>query len=156
MSKVPSFIIEQLKDKITQRYVVNSEDFFFIIEGMGIMDNDELLFEILEYFENEKIDVHFKTSSEQIRYNQFKELEKRVALTRRMNLTREQVIDLNNRVDNIKPSLNDGWLKSYMLDSDEDQNKYLTELNIVHKTNDLDNLKERFISQEVNRQNEEN
>ena len=44
-----------------------------------------------------------------------------------------------------------------MLDDDEDQNKYLIELNtITPKTNDLDNLKERLISQEVNKQNEGN
>ena len=77
MSKVPSFIIRQLKDKITQRYVVNSEDFFFIIEGMGLMDNEECLFEILEYLEEAKIDVHFKTGTEQLRYNQFKKIEER-------------------------------------------------------------------------------
>jgi hypothetical protein len=156
MSKVPSFIIEQLKDKITQRYVVNSEDFFFIIEGMGIIDNEELLFEIFEYLENAKIDVHFKTGTEQLRYQMFKKIEERVSLMRRLNATPDRVRNLNNIVDKIKPNINDKWLKSYMLDSDEDRNKYLTELNITHQTTDLDSLKERIISQEVNRRNEEN
>ena len=157
MSKVPSFIIQQLKDKITQRYVVNSEDFFFIIEGMGIMDNEEILIEILEYLEDAKIDVHFKTGTEQLRFNQFKKIEERLSLMRRMKATHGKIRELNNKVDNIKPNINNEWLKSYMLDDDEDQNKYLIELNtITPKTNDLDNLKERLISQEVNKQNEGN
>ena len=157
MSKVPSFIIQQLKDKITQRYVVNSEDFFFIIDGMGIMDNEEILFEILEYLEDVKIDVHFKTGTEQLRFNQFKKIEERMSLMRRMKATHGKIRELNNKVDNIKPNINNEWLKSYMLDDDEDQNKYLIELNtITPQTNDLDNLKERLISQEVNKQNEGN
>ena len=69
----------------------------------------------------------------------------------------ETALKYYTQSNNIKQNINNEWLKSYMLDDDEDQNKYLIELNtITPKTNDLDNLKERLISQEVNKQNEGN
>ena len=69
----------------------------------------------------------------------------------------EEITELNHKVDNIKPHMDDSWLKAYMIEDDEEKNKYLTELNIVSsKTDDLIKLKERLTQAEVDIKNRNN
>jgi hypothetical protein len=157
MSKVSSFIIKQLNDKITQRYVVSADDFFQIIESMGISDDVDVLFEIIQYFEESKIDVFFISGTDHIKYQTFRRIEQQLGIMRRLNKNREEITELNHKVDNIKPHMDDSWLKAYMIEDDEEKNKYLTELNITSsKADDLIKLKERLTQAEVDIQNRNN
>jgi hypothetical protein len=157
MSKVPSFVIKQLNDKITQRYVVNADDFFQIIESMGISDNLDALFEVIQYFEESKIDVFFKNGTDHVRYQTFRNIEQQLGIMRRLNKKHEEITELNRKANNIKPHMDDSWLKSFMIEDDEEKNKYLLELKITTtKSDDLTKLKERLTQDEVDRRNRNN
>jgi hypothetical protein len=76
---------------------------------------------------------------------------------RRLNKKHEEITELNRKANNIKPHMDDSWLKSYMIEDDEEKNKYLLELKITTtKSDDLTKLKERLTQDEIDRRNRNN
>ena len=51
MEKLNEFIIKQLNDNKVQRWIIKATDLFALCNNMGILDDDELMIDIIEYLE---------------------------------------------------------------------------------------------------------
>lgn len=123
MSLINEFIQKKIHEKKQQRWVVQSNDLFIIFKMMDIMDNSELLMDILEYLEDNKIDVQFPEQLNHEEYNTFKSLEKSFKLRK---VFKSKCLDIKGQIEkvmSIKPDVDDTFLLEYMVDDEEEINK---------------------------------
>ena len=119
MSLLTKFIEDRLQEKRQQRWVIHSNDLFDLFMKMGIMEEEELLMDILEYLEEQKIDVHFENSLYEHQLK-FKKIEQGYKIRRQMKGKIEENKEFINKIINIKPSkINDDFLYEYMTDDEE-------------------------------------
>ena len=120
-SKISKTVIKFLGEKVKTRYVVNSNDFFNIINDMGLKDDTDILYEIFEYFEENKIDLNFETKDENYRvYNQ---ILSRHELMRKLKLNRKKVVDIINLANEKMVDKNKHkWMEFFRLDDEDEGN----------------------------------
>jgi len=145
MSKLTDFIEKRLQDKKTQRWVIPSKDLFDLFISMGIMEDEELLMDILEYLEENKIDIYFKDDLEQIQYSKFKKLERGYQLRKRHKEDSGKNKESIKKIMEIKPKVDENLLLEYMTDDEE----VIEELKKLRPTfnKDLQDLQENFTKQ---------
>jgi len=159
MSRIAKFVIKQLEDKKQQRWVIQSKDLFDLWENMGIMGCEDELMDILEYLEENNIDVHFENSTYEAQFNIFKRIEMGYKLRKHM----KDQIDKNKikieKVLSIKPKVNDSFLLEYMTDDEEEQKIINEKHNKVYdengKVNSLNEFQEK-IKMKINEEMLEN
>jgi len=131
MSKLTDFILKRLQENIKQRWVIESKMFFDLLENMGIINDEELLTDIFEFLENENIDVHFNSTGDHVRFEQYKRIEVKAKFNKRIGIAQDGIKNFIKTVDNFKPTMDDTFMKVYMTDDDEEQmeiNKHMSTL----------------------------
>lgn len=135
MSKLNEFIIKRLQSNIKQRWVVESKNFFELLENMGIIEDEDMLADIFEFMESENIDIHFNNTGDHVRFQQYKRIEEKAKFIKRLGIAQDGIRNFINKVDTIKPNVDDTYMKIFMTDDD----KELSEI-AQHVNNMDDNL----------------
>ena len=123
MEKLNEFIIKQLSDSKVQRWIIKATDLFALCNNMGILDDDELMIDIIEYLENNEIDINF-IGGDQF-YKDFVRLENKVKMGKMLRGSKTEVQLMIEKIDSIKVPERPTWLNNYM-DDEEDPNKKAT------------------------------
>ena len=121
MDKLGDFIIRQIDNKKVQRWVIKSEDLFTLCGNMGIIDDDDLMINVMEYLEENEIDVNFHNQQATGYYRRWNELEKIITLRKLLNGTKTETQLMMEKVDSIKVPERPEWLENYMDDEDKPQ-----------------------------------
>lgn len=117
MDKLGEFILRQIDDKKVQRWIISSEDLFVLCGNMGIIDDDNLMVSVMEYLEENEIDVNFyKTNGY---YRRWVELDRIVKLKKILEGTKSETQLMMEKVDSIKVPERPEWLEDYMGDEDK-------------------------------------
>lgn len=145
MSLLTNFIEKQLQDKKQQRWVIQSKDLFDLWSSMGVMEEEELLMNILEYLEENKIDVHFENSAYEAQFKTFKKLEQGYQIRKRMKGKIDETKKYIEKVMSYKPNVDDTFLLEYMTDDEEEQKEVRVNVNDFNK--DLQKMQENVTKQ---------
>lgn len=119
--KLGDFIIRQIEDKKVQRWIIPSDDLFTLCGNMGIIDDDDLMINVMEYLEDNEIDVNFHKTQATGYYRRWNELEKIITLRKMLNGTKTETQLMMEKVDSIKVPERPEWLENYMEDEDKPQ-----------------------------------
>lgn len=119
MGKLNEFIIKQLNDSKVQRWIVKATDLFALCNNMGILDDDELMIDIIEYLENNEIDINF-IGGDQF-YKDFVRLENKVKMGRMLRGSKTEVQLMIEKIDSIKVPERPYWLEMYRDDSTDEK-----------------------------------
>ena len=138
MTKLNDFIVKRLQENIKQRMVIESKEFFELLEKMGIINDEDLLADIFEFLEDENIDVHFNSTGDHLRFEQYKRIEVKAKFNKRIGIAQDGIKNFIKTVDNFKPTMDDTFMKVYMTDDDEEQ------IEISEHMSTLDNNLELF------------
>jgi tetrahydromethanopterin S-methyltransferase subunit G len=120
-NKLGDFIIKQIEDKKVQRWIIPSEDLFVLCGNMGIIDDDDLMINVMEYLEENEIDVNFHNKQATGYYRRWNELEKLITLRKMLNGTKSETQLMMEKVDSIKVPERPEWLENYLNDDDKPQ-----------------------------------
>jgi hypothetical protein len=142
MSKLTEFIIKRLQENIKQRWVVESSTFFELLENMGIINDEDLLTDIFEFLETENIDINFKSTGDQIRFQQYKRIEEKAKFVKRLGIAQDGIRNFIGRVDNAKPSIDDSFMKVYMTDNDDELKEVIQYIN--NQDDNLERFRQKF------------
>jgi hypothetical protein len=115
------FILRQIDDKKVQRWLIKSEDLFTLCSNMGIIDDDNLMINVMEYLEENEIDVNFHNSQATGYYRRWNEIEKIITLRKLLDNTKTETKLMMEKVDSIKVPERPDWLEDYMDDEDNPQ-----------------------------------
>ena len=118
-NKLGDFIIKQIEDKKVQRWIIPSEDLFVLCGNMGIIDDDDLMINVIEYLEENEIDVNFHGLQATGYYRRWNELEKMITLRKMLNGSKTETQLMMEKVDSIKVPERPEWLGEYMDDGEE-------------------------------------
>jgi len=138
MTKLNDFIVKRLQENIKQRMVIESKEFFELLEKMGIINDEDLLADIFEFLEDENIDVHFNSTGDHLRFEQYRRIEVKAKFNKRIGIAQDGIKNFIKKVDNFKPTMDDIFMKVYMTDDDEEQ------IEISEHMSTLDNNLELF------------
>jgi hypothetical protein len=119
------FVIKFLKDKTETRKIIKCDDFFQLINDMGLNDDNDEVIDIIDYLDNNNIDINFHNAKTGDFYNRFRNIEKKVQLSKMLNGTKPEVKKLIEKVDSIKVQERPDWLDYYRND-DEDTTPIVT------------------------------
>jgi hypothetical protein len=119
------FVIKFLKDKTETRKIIKCDDFFQLINDMGLNDDNDEVIDIIDYLDNNNIDINFHNAKTGDFYNRFRNIEKKVQLSKMLNGTEPEVKKLIEKVDSIKVQERPDWLDYYRND-DEDTTPIVT------------------------------
>ena len=50
MGKLGEFIVKRIEEKKTQRWIISCDDLFTLCGDMGIIDEDDVMMNMMEYF----------------------------------------------------------------------------------------------------------
>jgi hypothetical protein len=78
MGKLGEFILKRIEEKKTQRWIITCDDLFTLCGDMGIIDDDDTMMDIMDYLEENKIDVNFHNNKSAGYYKIWNELERKV------------------------------------------------------------------------------
>jgi len=136
------FIEKQIQSKKEQRWVIPSEDLFALFESMGIMDEHDTFVDILEYLEENKIDINFKSEAQDVTFRKFKSIEQSYKIRKVLGVKKDEIKKHINKVMNTKVYLDDAYFKTFMTDDEE----VITELkkDIPSFDKDLENLQSKI------------
>lgn len=137
MEKLNEFIIKQLNDNKVQRWIIKATDLFTLCNNMGILDDDELMIDIIEYLENNEIDINF-VGGDQF-YKDFVRLENKVKMGKMLRGTKTEVQLMIEKIDSIKVPERPTWLNDYMIDEENPNEGQMTEetLNQYQRIGDM-------------------
>jgi hypothetical protein len=119
MEKLNEFIIKQLNDNKVQRWIIKATDLFALCNNMGILDDDELMIDIIEYLENNEIDINF-VGGESF-YKDFTRLENKVKMGRMLRGSKTEVQLMIEKIDSIRVPERPTWLEMYRDDSTDEK-----------------------------------
>lgn len=119
MDKLGEFILRQIDDKKVQRWVISSEDLFVLCGNMAIIDDDDLMVSVMEYLEENEIDVNFHKTGASGYYQRWNELEKIMTLRKILEGTKTETQLMMEKMDLIKVPERPDWLEDYMDDEDK-------------------------------------
>jgi len=94
---------------------------------MGILDDDELMIDIIEYLENNEIDINFIGGD--AFYKDFTRLENKVKMGKMLRGSKTEVQLMIEKIDSIKVPERPQWLNSYMDDEEEPNENEIREDN---------------------------
>jgi hypothetical protein len=120
-NKLGDFIIKQIEDKKVQRWIIPSEDLFVLCGNMGIIDDDDLMINVMEYLEENEIDVNFHKNQATGYYRRWNELEKIITLRKILDGTKSETQLMMEKVNLIKVPERPEWLENYLDDEDKPQ-----------------------------------
>jgi hypothetical protein len=121
MGKLGEFILKRIEEKKTQRWIITSDDFFTLCGDMAIIEDDDTMMDIMDYLEENKIDVNFHNNKSAGYYKIWNELERKVKLKKMLIGSKTEVQKMIEKVDKIKVQERPDWLEMYKDDSTDEK-----------------------------------
>jgi hypothetical protein len=118
-SKLGDFVIKFLKDKTETRKIIKCDDFFQLVHDMGLNDDNDEVIDILDHLENNNTDINFHGAKTQNYYNRYRNIERKVQMSKMLKGSKPEVQKLIEKVESISVKERPGWLETYRND-DED------------------------------------
>jgi len=138
MGKLGEFIIKKLEDKKVQRWIISSDDFFVLCSDMGILEDDETMMDIMDYLEENNIDVNFHNAkSADGLYRRWREVERKLKLREMLKGSKTETQKLIEKVDSIKVKDRPNWLEMYRDDEDNPEAKIPDNENPFQRITDM-------------------
>jgi len=116
-NKLGDFVIKFLKDKTETRKIIKCVDFFILITDMGLRDESNEVMDIVEYLDQNEIDINFDETGGDY-YSRFKSIERKVKLSKMLQGSKTEVQKMIEKVDSIKVQERPDWLEQYRDDDD--------------------------------------
>ena len=148
MEKLNKFIIKQLNDKKVQRWIIKATDLFALCNNMGILGDDELMIDIIEYLENNEIDINFSVGDQF--YKDFIRLENKVKMGKMLRGSKTEVQLMMEKVDSIKVPERPNWLQSYMNDEEETESSPMVSEDVVNQLQRIGDILRQELEDRVN------
>lgn len=120
--KLGYFVLRILDKKIKTKKIIDSIHFFDLIEKMGFDDDDIEVGDIIDYLEDNNVDVNFKEGQSE-EYKRFKKVRHKYNILKKLKINKDGIRDMMVKVDNIHPPERPDWLLEYMDDDEEIDNK---------------------------------
>jgi len=121
MGKLGEFILKRIEEKKTQRWIITSDDLFTLCGDMGIIEEDDVMIDIMEYLEDNQIDVNFHNNKSAGYYKIWNELERKVKLKKMLIGSKTEVQKMIEKVESVKVQERPDWLDYYKNEDDEDE-----------------------------------
>jgi hypothetical protein len=118
-NKLGEFVIKFLEDKTETRKIIKCDDFFQLIADMGINDDSDEIVDIIYYLEDNKTDINFHEANTQNYYTRFRNIERKVQMSKMLKGSKTEVQQMIEKVDSVKVQDRPDWLETYRND-DED------------------------------------
>ena len=112
------FVIKFLRDKTETRKIIKCDDFFQLVNDMGINDDSDEIVDIIYYLEDNKTDINFHGAKTQDYYNRFRNIERKVQISKMLKGSKTEVQKLIEKVDNVKIQERPDWLDYYRNDDE--------------------------------------
>lgn len=114
------FVIKFLQDKTQTRKIIKCDDFFQLIEDMGITDDSDEVIGIINYLEENNTDINFHGANTQNFYTRFRNIERKVQMNKMLKGSKPEVQKLIEKVESVTVKERPDWLEMYRND-DEDE-----------------------------------
>jgi hypothetical protein len=154
MKRLTEFIEKQIQDKKTQRWVIESEVLFILFKNMGIMEDQDMLMDIIDYLEENKIDVYFNNTDSNLFFGKFTSIEKSCKIRKKIGINSEKIKQHINMVNSLKIEIDDDYFKTFMTDDDEEIKEIVENLPKFDKH--LENLQSKIDKEKFERHLENN
>ena len=118
-SKLGDFVIKYLKEKTQTRKVIKCVDFFRLIIDMGLSDECVEVMSIVEYLDQNEIDINFDDISGDY-YSRFKSIERKVKLSKMLQGSKTEVQKMIEKVNSIQVQERPDWLDYYRDEEDDE------------------------------------
>ena len=118
-SKLGDFVIKFLKDKTETRKIIKCDDFFQLVNDMGINDDSDEIVDIIYYLEDNNTDINFHGANTQNFYTRYRNIERKVQMSKMLKGSKPEVQKLIEKVESISVKERPDWLETYRND-DED------------------------------------
>ena len=117
-NKLGDFVIKFLRDKTETRKIIKCDDFFQLVNDMGINDDSDEIVDIIYYLEDNKTDINFHGAKTQNYYNRFRNIERKVQISKMLKGSETEVQKMIKKVESIKITERPDWLDYYRNDDE--------------------------------------
>jgi hypothetical protein len=123
-NKLGDFVIKFLKNKTETRKIIKCDDFFQLVNDMGINDDSDEIVNIIYYLEDNKTDINFHGAKTNDYYNRFRNIERKVQISKMLKGSETEVQKMIKKVESIKVQERPDWLDYYKNEDDEDETTF--------------------------------
>ena len=120
-TKLGDFVIKFLQNKTETRKIIKCDDFFQLINDMGITDDSDEIISIINYLEENDTDINFHEAKTQNFYNRFRNIEKKVQMSKMLIGSKTEVQKMIEKVESVRVQERPDWLDYYKNEDDEDE-----------------------------------
>jgi hypothetical protein len=117
-TKLGDFVIKFLQNKTETRKIIKCDDFFQLINDMGITDDSDEIISIINYLEENNTDINFHEAKTQNFYNRFRNIEKKVQMSKMLIGSKTEVQKMIEKVESVKVQERPDWLDYYRNDDE--------------------------------------
>jgi hypothetical protein len=149
VEKLNEFIVKQLNDKKVQRWVIPSDDLFVLCNNMGIIDDNEIMMSMVDYLNENEIDVNFHGTHTREFYSRWNELEKMIKLRSMLNGSKTETQLMMEKVNSIRVPERPNWLQSYMDDEEETESSPMVNEDVVNQLQRIGDILKQEIRTQV-------
>ena len=149
-NKIGDFIIKQLNEKKVQRWVISSDDLFILCSNMAIIDDNEIMMSIVDYLDENEIDVNFHGTHAREFYGRWNELEKMIKLRSILNGSKTETQLMMEKVDSISVPERPNWLQSYMDDEEEPNSNPVVNEDVTNQLQRIGDMLKKELEDRVN------
>lgn len=149
-NKIGDFIIKQLNEKKVQRWVISSDDLFILCSNMAIIDDNEIMISIVDYLDENEIDVNFHGTHAREFYGRWNELEKMIKLRSILNGSKTETQLMMEKVDSISVPERPNWLQSYMDDEEEPNSNPVVNEDVTNQLQRIGDMLRKELEDRVN------
>jgi hypothetical protein len=115
---------------------------------MGILGDDELMIDIIEYLENNEIDINF-SGGDQF-YKDFIRLENKVKMGKMLRGSKTEVQLMMEKVDSISVPERPNWLQYYMDDEEEPNSNPVVNEDVTNQLQRIGDMLRKELEDRVN------
>ena len=124
-SKLGDFVIKFLQDKTQTRKIIKCDDFFQLVNDMGITDDSDEIISVINYLEENNTDINFHEAKTQNFYNRFRNIEKKVQMSKMLIGSKTEVQKMIEKVESVKVQERPDWLDYYRNDDDGESHNHM-------------------------------
>jgi hypothetical protein len=119
-TKLGDFVIKFLQDKTESRKIIKCDDFFQLINDMGITDDSDEIVDIIYYLEDNNTDINFHGANTQNFYTRYRNIERKVQMSKILKGSKPEVQKLIEKVESISVKERPDWLETYRNDDESE------------------------------------
>jgi len=120
-NKLGNFIIKYLQDKTETRKIIKCDDFFQLLDNMSITDDSDEVVNIIYSLEDNKIDINFHGANTQNFYTRYRNIERKVQMSKMLKGSKPEVQKLIEKVESINIKERPDWLEFYRNDDEDSE-----------------------------------